>query len=494
MDVRPRRARATSPDRFKVYMQPRVKPIEKVQVVYYLSRNGHLEHPHYMEVTHLANQPLRLRDVMDRLTVLRGKGIPSLYSWSCKRSYKSGYVWNDLAENDIIYPAEGAEYVLKGSELVEGCSERFQEIQQILEPNYHSKRKPVAPSPRREPEDQEYEEYEEGEEFEDGEKTSCTSSTTPQSRCSRGVSTDELEDNETQQPEVQKNPTELALNDSSPPSTSSRDSDKANQINNSKRVEDGDHLVLANQRIEPNNSKRFEDGDHPVANQRIERNNNSKRFEDGDPGASQRIERNNNSKRFEDGDHPVANQRIECNNNSKRFEDGDPGASQRIERNNNSKRFEDGDPVAKESGPSRNSVLLQLIACGGATVAKSKSAQSLKQPAVRKSDSLHKGVLCKSAVMVAEEDMIRYMSENPRFGNLQSEEKEYFSGSIVEAVREGRVVAEPVLKRSNSFNEERSKKVGLGEAMEEEKREKAAVKGKCIPRKRCLASSKQTKK
>jgi hypothetical protein len=68
---------------------------------------------------------------------------------------------------------------------------------------------------------------------------------------------------------------------------------------------------------------------------------------------------------------------------------------------------------------------------------------------VRKSDSLHKGVLCKSAVMVAEEDMIRYMSENPRFGNLQSEEKEYFSGSIVEAVREGRVVAEPVLKRYN---------------------------------------------
>lgn len=63
MDVRSRRARESSPDRVKVYMQAaRVKPmIKKVQVVYYLSRNGHLEHPHYMEVTHLANQPLRLR-------------------------------------------------------------------------------------------------------------------------------------------------------------------------------------------------------------------------------------------------------------------------------------------------------------------------------------------------------------------------------------------------------------------------------------------------
>lgn len=61
MDVQSRRARETSPDRMKAYMQPRVKPVKKVQVVYYLSRKGHLEHPHYMEVTHLAGQPLRLR-------------------------------------------------------------------------------------------------------------------------------------------------------------------------------------------------------------------------------------------------------------------------------------------------------------------------------------------------------------------------------------------------------------------------------------------------
>lgn len=35
------------------------------------------------------------------------------------RSYKNGYVWNDLGENDFIYPTHGNEYVLKGSELVE---------------------------------------------------------------------------------------------------------------------------------------------------------------------------------------------------------------------------------------------------------------------------------------------------------------------------------------------------------------------------------------
>jgi hypothetical protein len=43
----------------------------------------------------------------------------------------------------------------------------IQEIQQIQQPTYHSKCKPLAPSCEQEPEDQE---YEEGEEFQDGEK------------------------------------------------------------------------------------------------------------------------------------------------------------------------------------------------------------------------------------------------------------------------------------------------------------------------------------
>lgn len=269
-----------------------------------------------------------------------------------------------------------------------------QEIQQNQVTNYNSKGKPLAQSPHGEHEDEEYEEYEEVEEFEDGEKISCTSSTTPHSRCSRGVSTDEPEDNvETQQqPQTHKNLTVLTLNDSSPPSTYSADNDKSN---------------------ETNNSKRFEDGDHFVSDQR------------------------NNSKRFEDGDYPVSDQR------------------------NNSERWQAGGRVThtNETETGRNSILLQLIACGSSAVAKSKNAPAgMKQPVkstVKKSDSLHKGVLFKNAVKLTEEDMISYMSENPRFGNLQSEEKEYFSGSIVEAMSGHRVAAEPVLKKSNSYNEER---------------------------------------
>ncbi|KAL0436542.1 UNVERIFIED_CONTAM: protein UPSTREAM OF FLC [Sesamum radiatum] len=90
---------------------------KRVPVLYYLCRNGQLQHPHFMEVPLSSPQGLFLTDVISRLNVLRGKAMASSYSWSCKRSYKNGFVWHDLSENDFIYPAHGHEYVLKGSEL-----------------------------------------------------------------------------------------------------------------------------------------------------------------------------------------------------------------------------------------------------------------------------------------------------------------------------------------------------------------------------------------
>lgn len=108
------------------YSSPdRVRPVQKqainkrIPVVYYLCRNHHLEHPHFIEVPVSSNDGLYLRDVIKRLIELRGKGMPSLYSWSCKRSYKNGFVWHDLSEDDPILPIHGNEYVLKGSELLD---------------------------------------------------------------------------------------------------------------------------------------------------------------------------------------------------------------------------------------------------------------------------------------------------------------------------------------------------------------------------------------
>ncbi|XP_050367666.1 protein SOSEKI 5 [Argentina anserina] len=91
----------------------------KVPVVYYLSRNGQLEHPHFMEVPLSSPRGLFLSDVINRLNLLRGKAMASMYSWSAKRGYKTGFVWHDLSENDFIHPSHGNEYVLKGSEILD---------------------------------------------------------------------------------------------------------------------------------------------------------------------------------------------------------------------------------------------------------------------------------------------------------------------------------------------------------------------------------------
>ncbi|WOK94886.1 hypothetical protein Cni_G03591 [Canna indica] len=106
---------------------PRAQQGRKVPVVYYLCRNRQLEQPHFIEVPLSSSSGgLYLRDVIDRLNAVRGKRMAAMYSWSCKRGYKNGFVWHDLGEDDLILPAHGDEYVLKGSELLDqSSSERY---------------------------------------------------------------------------------------------------------------------------------------------------------------------------------------------------------------------------------------------------------------------------------------------------------------------------------------------------------------------------------
>lgn len=116
--------RQVSPGRAKVWTEksPKYFQNRKVPVVYYLSRNRQLEHPHFIEVPlsspeglylrgnseagatfffpffppprpssfpslvfHLLRMRFVLADVIDRLNVLRGRGMASMYSWSSKR-------------------------------------------------------------------------------------------------------------------------------------------------------------------------------------------------------------------------------------------------------------------------------------------------------------------------------------------------------------------------------------------------------------------------
>ncbi|CAA7027160.1 unnamed protein product [Microthlaspi erraticum] len=378
------------------------RPIfRRLQVVYYLTRNGHLEHPHFIEVISPVNQPLRLRDVTNRLTVLRGKCMPSQYAWSCKRSYRNGFVWNDLAENDVIYPSDCAEYVLKGSEI----AEKFEEVHVNRALSGSIQEAPKGRLLRSKPklhngtasfDDSELyvgdEEVEEDGEYElSEEKTSYTSSTTPQSRCSRGVSTETIEFAE-KKPNLIKTEQDLQVRSDSSELTRS----------------------------------------YPVKPRRL-----------------------------------VVPELVE-----------------------------DGDPVDPGSG--RGSIWLQMISCGHIAKHYAPTLTNSRQ----NEENLRKGVLCKNivkkTVVEDEREMIRFMSENPRFGNPQAEEKEYFSGSIVEAASQERVTAEPALRRSNSFNESsRPKTVNMAKEVKE-KEERSFVKVKCIPRRKsssCLmSSSKQIKK
>nr|CCW03284.1 similar to uncharacterized protein [Lupinus angustifolius] len=108
-------------ERSKIWIEPKSKANElKVAVIYYLSRNGQLEHPHLMEVPISSQQGMLCVKVINRLSSLRGQGMADMYSWSTK-SYKNGFVWQDLSENDFIYPSSGHEYILKGTQVVKTC-------------------------------------------------------------------------------------------------------------------------------------------------------------------------------------------------------------------------------------------------------------------------------------------------------------------------------------------------------------------------------------
>ncbi|KAL1300192.1 hypothetical protein AAHE18_18G160500 [Arachis hypogaea] len=92
--------------------------VRRLHIIYFLSNiGGRADHPHLIRVLHLARNGVYLRDVKRWLGELRGKDLPEAFSWSYKRRYKSGYVWQDLLDDDLITPISDNEYVLKGSQI-----------------------------------------------------------------------------------------------------------------------------------------------------------------------------------------------------------------------------------------------------------------------------------------------------------------------------------------------------------------------------------------
>ncbi|XP_028191130.1 protein UPSTREAM OF FLC-like isoform X1 [Glycine soja] len=432
--------RQVSPERAKVWTEksPKYHQSLKVPVIYYLCRNRQLEHPHFMEVPLSSPDGLYLRDVIDRLNVLRGRGMASLYSWSCKRSYKSGFVWHDLCEDDIILPAHGNEYVLKGSELFdESNSDRFSPISNVktqsvkllpgpassrsldegsssssmngketrisqddeLSQDPHTGSSDVSPESRAEKSDAlslaltEYKIYKT-----DGLADASTqteenaSRSRAQKTCTRGVSTEdgllESECHEIRQaeaPRVKDTPRICRDAVSPPPSTSSSSSFVG-------KAETLESLIRA----------------------------------DASKVNSFRILE-------EEGMHMPTNTRMKASN-----------------------------------------LLMQLISCGSISV-KNHSFGLIPSYKPRFSSSKFPSPLFSTSFVLGEFDCL---AENPKLMSLRLEDKEYFSGSLVETkLKEGD--GHNVLKRSSSYNDERTFK---DQKPQEDKEESSSGHSKCIPR------------
>ncbi|KAK3150732.1 hypothetical protein QOZ80_3AG0236960 [Eleusine coracana subsp. coracana] len=358
------------------------RPMRKVQIVYYLCRNGQLEHPHFMELAQHPHQPLRLKDVTDRLTLLRGKGMPALFSWSCKRNYKNGYVWNDLSENDVIYPSDGVEYVLKGSEIFSGCSsaaaaaaaDRFQH----LRVTDRSPTKALA------------------------------------------------------LPHIHKQYMESYRDDAA-------------------EDPDDDELAYAYHRRAA--AARLARQEKPVVSARTNRS------------------------------RPVELPVEETSPPSSTSSDNKPPASapqQQVVRR--------ADQVEPEPEPNRTgSMLLQLIACGSTAPAAAGGSGGKCRSEPRRSCGLVSRLSSRAGADEEDDDDEACGELGRRFGRLAVEDKEYFSGSIVEGGG-GRGTPLPAssLKRSNSYNEERSSRLGVGSIGEERRDEgmdgdEGIIRGRCIP-------------
>ncbi|CAH9147846.1 unnamed protein product [Cuscuta epithymum] len=115
--------------------------VRKLHIIYFISRKGRTEHPHLFRVHHLSRHGVHLRDVKRWLGELRGKELPSSFAWSYKRKYKTGYVWQDVVDDDLLTPISDNEYVLKGSEITSSTptKEKGAPMQKELEFEGHNR-------------------------------------------------------------------------------------------------------------------------------------------------------------------------------------------------------------------------------------------------------------------------------------------------------------------------------------------------------------------
>ncbi|XP_057508067.1 protein SOSEKI 3-like [Actinidia eriantha] len=454
MEGRVKKYQQLSPERAKVWTErsPKYQQSRKVPVIYYLSKNRQLEHPHFIEVPLSSRDGLYLRDVIAKLNVLRGRGMASTYSWSCKRSYKSGFVWHDLCEDDLILPAHGNEYVLKGSELFDNCnSGRFSpaEITKLQNP----KQLPEPASLRS------HDDY--------------SSSSSMNGRETKHSQDDDL------------SPPDRHLDSSgvSPGSRDGKSSPWNGSLSLTYKVYKGDGLADASTQTEEAVS---------TTNKALETCTRGVSTDDGslEPGSNESCQNR----------VPCVNETSDISRNSispppsLSSASSSGGKTATLEsliradaRKFNSFRIleEEEFRMPPSSKLKASNMLMQLISCGSISV---KDHNIGLIPNYRPSFPYSKfpSPLFSTSLMLGELDCL---TENPRLMGLRLEDKEYFSGSLVEtSMLKDEGDGFTALKRSSSYNTDRSYKQLNSTADEEDT---TVVRSKCIPRSIKASLSKQ---
>lgn len=456
--------RQVSPERTKVwterspkYHQPQLK---KVPVVYYLCRNRQLEHPHFIEVPFSSPDGLYLRDVIERLNGLRGRGMASMYSWSCKRSYKNGFVWHDLSEDDLILPAHGSEYVLKGSELFDDSnSDHYIPVGNLRLPNL--KQLPEPPSTSRSQDD-------------------SSSSSSMNGKTAKHSQEDEAS------PPVQRPGSFEMSPESSYGKNSSWGGSRSLSLTEYK-VYKGDGLADASTQTDQENVSRPKARETCTRGVSTDEGSIEPECNENFQNQVSCVKENSEICRDSVSPPPSTSSASSSGGKTETLESLIRADASKI----NSFRILEEEELRMHANPrlKATNMLMQLISCGSISV-KDHSFGLVPAYRPRFSHSKFPSPLFSSSIMLGELDCL---AENPRLMGLRLEDKEYFSGSLIETKmlkQEADGHLHAALKRSSSYNADRSSKQ-MDSAEDDDKEETNTGRSKCIPRSIKASISKQ---
>ncbi|GAU37765.1 hypothetical protein TSUD_102820 [Trifolium subterraneum] len=342
------------------------------------------------------------------------------------KGYKNGYVWHDLSEDDLILPAHGNEYVLKGSELFcESNSDRFSPISNVKLQGLKRLPEPV----------------------------SCRS----HDEASSSSSMNEREGRNSHEDEV--SPSQHTGSSDVSPQSRDRNSDSQSLSLTEYKIYKTDGLADASTQTEEYTNR---PSIQKTCTKGVSTEDSSLESECDEICETQAPQVKDNSEICPEVVSPLSNSSpLSSRGKTETLESLIRADASRM----NSFRILEDEGIEMQTSTrlKASNLLLQLISCGSISV-KNHSLDLIPSYKARFSHSKFPSPLFSTSVMLGELDCI---GGNLKATSLRMEDREYFSGSLVESKMAKEEDGHNVLKRSSSFNAERSNKESKSQDMEE---------------------------